>query len=82
MNGEVCCILGICCPPEARGAALATEMVKDNVFDGRFNARAPEDVQAYAQHVAEYIFKHFDLVPAGTGVPLMKAAAAHAQRKP
>lgn len=82
MNGEVCCILGICCPPEQRAEALAKEMVKDNVFDGRFNARAPEDVAAYAKHVAEYVFSHFDLVPAGTGVPLMRAAAAHATRKP
>lgn len=70
MNGEVCCILGICCPPENREQALVAEMVKDGVFPNAFAAKP----------VAEYIFRHFDLVPAGTGVPLMKAAAAHGKK--
>lgn len=77
MNGEVCCILGICCPPEARAAALAGEMVKDGVYA---SSNQQDKIHA-ATKVAEYIFEHFDLVPAGTGVPLMKAAAAFAEHK-
>lgn len=76
MNGEVCCILGVCCPPEQRAQALANEMEKDGCFDA---SRLSKKDKAY--RVAAYIFKHFDLVPAGTGVPLMKAAAAHAKKK-
>jgi len=58
MNGEVCCILGVCCPPgsEAQAASLAKEMVKDGVC-----SENPE-----AQRVAAWVLKHFDLAPAGT----------------
>lgn len=80
MNGEVCCILGICCPPEQRAEALAVEMVKDGVFTA-IDGQSRRTEAAQAAKAAEYIFKHFDLVPAGTGVPLMKAAAAHATKK-
>lgn len=72
MNGEACCILGICCPPQERAAALAKELCHD-----------PEsplcgDPEA-AEAVAAYIFKHFDLAPAGTLTPLVSAVAARAK---
>jgi len=76
MNGEVCCILGVCCPPEARAAALAKEMVKDRMFPNTTAGKRQ------ALRLAKWQFKHFDMVPAGTGVPLMQAAAAHAKQKP
>lgn len=58
MNGEICCILGVCCPPgsDAQAAALAKEMVNDGVC-----SENPE-----AQRVAAWMLKHFDLAPAGT----------------
>lgn len=71
MNGEVCCILGICCPPEQRTAALAQELVNDGVVG----------TMAEAHAVAAYIFKHFDLAPAGALLPLVQQVAQHA-RKP
>lgn len=57
MNGEICCVLGVCCPPESAGQvrALANEMAKDWEI-------GPEAAQKYAR----WVLKHFDLAPAGT----------------
>lgn len=54
MNGEVCCILGICCPPEsqARVEALAREIEKDH--------KCTPDV---AYRMAAWTLKHFALAP-------------------
>ncbi len=64
MNGEVCCILGVCCPPGSAQAtaALAKEMVKDGVCS-----------EEYAQAVAAWVYEHFDLGPKGTVAPLLQA---------
>lgn len=71
MNGEVCCILGVCCPPNssAQSGALATELVKDGVCTER----------AEAEHIAAWMFTHFDLAPAGTLSPLVTAIAKMAK---
>lgn len=54
MNGEVCCILGICCPPDSpeRIAALAREIGKD------FGC---SDLEAKAY--AAWMIGHFALAP-------------------
>lgn len=72
MNGEVCCILGICCPPQQRAAALAKELCHD------LDSPLCGDPEQAAQ-VAEYIFKHFDLAPAGKLQPMVAAVAALAK---
>lgn len=58
MNGEVCCILGICCPPASRKqiTALAKQIRVDY----------PQVPMQYAEQAAEWILKNFDLAPAGT----------------
>ena len=67
MNGEVCCILGVCCPPNSnrQSSALAGEMVKDGVCGEVKEAKA----------IAEWLFEHFDLGPKGTVTPLLQAGA-------
>ena len=60
MNGEVCCILGVCCPPEARATALSTELQHAGVLD-----------QVSADKAAAFVLAHFDLVPAGMMLPLV-----------
>lgn len=54
MNGEVCCILGICCPPEsaARVEALAKEIAKDLKC-------SPSEARDHAR----WTLKHFALAP-------------------
>ena len=80
MNGEVCCILGVCCPPpspealaeggDKRAKALAKEMVKDGIVG-----------EEKAQKVADWIFKHFDLAEAGTLQPFVASIAKHAKKE-
>ena len=71
MNGEVCCILGVCCPPgsEAQTTALASELVKDGVC-----SENPE-----AHKVAQWVLRHFDLAPAGTLTEFKKSIAKMAK---
>lgn len=72
MNGEVCCILGICCPPAQRAEALAKSLSTD--------AESPLHGQPdEAEAVATYLFKHFDLAPAGKLQPLVAAVSAMAK---
>ena len=54
MNGKVCCILGVCCPPgsQEQQDALAAELVKDTGC-----------TENAAKKTAEWILKHFDLAP-------------------
>lgn len=79
MNGEVCCILQVCCPPEALDGngsptakaekALAKELVKDQVVD-----------KATAERVAAWLYGHFELAPAGS-LTLFKAEIARLARE-
>ena len=85
MNGEVCCILQVCCPPEERAAALAKEMKKDGI--GNKDEMLTEvEADKARQEFANYVFKNFDLAPAGTLAPLVKSIAdvavkAHEHKK-
>lgn len=56
MNGHVCCILGICCPPQsdAQRDALASELEKEGL------------TRSDAEKASAAILKHFDLAPAGS----------------
>jgi hypothetical protein len=71
MNGEVCCILGVCCPPEARAAALSTELQHDGICTDK----------EHADKIADYLMKHFDLVPSGMMHPLIAHIAKLAREK-
>lgn len=72
MNGEVCCILAVCCPPgsQKQNRALVTELVKAGVCD-----------EEYAPKVATWILKNFDLAPAGTLTDFKAALAKLARAK-
>lgn len=65
MNGEVCCILGVCCPPGStqQANALVGEMMK---------AKVCSDV-AEASAIAAWLYANFDLGPKGTVQPILKA---------
>lgn len=54
MNGHVCCILGVCCPPgsAAQKKALIDEMKQASVTD--------------AESAADFVLFNFDLAPAGS----------------
>ena len=70
-NGEVCCILQVCCPPEALGArrkALRTWLVQ--------SAGCHADC---AEAVAKELLDAFDFAPAGTIGPLVRATAEMAR---
>lgn len=71
MNGEVCCILGVCCPPNsaAQRDALTKEIQKTGV--------QPAD----AKLVAGWILENFDLAPAGSLKELKGAIAKLARGK-
>jgi hypothetical protein len=67
-NGEVCCILGICCPPAEAAAKLSAEFVK---------LGAPKE---YADKCASYVKTTFDLAPAGMLAPLTDYIASHVKK--
>lgn len=71
MNGEVCCILGICCPPNSarQREALEKELLADGVCEN----------EAHAKKVATFVLKHFDLAPAGS-LSTLKASIAEMAR--
>lgn len=64
MNGEVCCILGVCCPPGSQEQldALAAEMSKAGVNDHRA--------------AAKWVLEHFDLLPSGSLAEFKRIARA------
>ena len=72
MNGEVCCILGICCPPAStqRRGALVKQLVTD----------LPTPITPEA--VADWILANFDLAPKGTLQPFVDRVVAMARTKP
>ncbi len=72
-NGEVCCILGICCPPEsgAQENALTHEIIKDLGWE-----------LTEAQEMARWIVGRFDLAPRGLLAPLLAEVADQARKHP
>ncbi len=71
-NGEVCCILGICCPPDEARQKLIDEMLKRSVM----TLGSKPDVEAHA----DYILETFDLAPKGLLQPLVDYVALHARK--
>ncbi len=67
-NGEVCCILGICCTPAEAHAKLSSEFVK---------LGAPQE---YADKCAAYVKDTFDLAPKGLIAPLYEYVQAHSRK--
>lgn len=65
-NGEVCCILGLCCPPAAARTALVKELVKASGAE-----------TAYAEKCADYVLEHFDLAPHGSLQAFKDYAVTH-----
>jgi len=83
MNGEVCCILGICCPPEQRVAALSRELKKyvrqSRLLTGRTHAET-QAIDEVIDAVSVHLLDEFDFAPAGTLQPLFAAVTLHAQK--
>ena len=71
MNGEVCCILGVCCPPLSakQQDALTREMVK--------GTGCSEDE---AKKISKWVLENFDLAEVGT-LTSMKHSIAKLARK-
>ena len=57
MNGEVCCILGVCCPADSQERLKA--MTKTIVTDTGVS-------EEHAAPFAEWLIEHFDLAPKGS----------------
>lgn len=72
MNGEVCCILGVCCPPLSarQQSAFVKELIADAVVT---------DPDAAAR-VAKWVLTHFDLAPAGSLTALKTTVATLARK--
>ncbi len=72
MNGEVCCILGVCCPPASaeQRDALATSLKTSH----------PHLADAHCADVAGWVLEHFDLAPAGSLTHLKSAIATMAKQ--
>jgi hypothetical protein len=70
MNGEACCILGVCCPPgsAAQRKALAKELASGANIDADAAAR-----------VADLILDHFDLAPQDSLRAFKAEIVRHAQ---
>ncbi len=62
-NGHVCCLLGVCCPPDTDGQRLAA--VEETVEQCGPNA-TPETV-------INWVMSEFDLVPKGVGEMIVNA---------
>ena len=67
MDPIINCVIGACCDAATREQALTDYLVKNGV-----------DATG-ATIAASLILETFDLVPAGCGVPLVKAIAQHAR---
>ena len=78
MNGEICCILGVCCPPGSTSQrdALAHELSADLGLD-----RSTQRVTATPHDIAAWMLTHFDLAPAGTLAPFRDAILKHADKR-
>lgn len=63
------CLLEVCCEPAAARASFAGAMMADGVCTDRAEADA----------VAQWVYRHFDLAPAGT-LRAFKAAIAKVAR--
>jgi hypothetical protein len=66
-NGEVCCLLQVCCPPEVARRTMAEKMMHKWDIDPKA-----------ARACADWLYDHFQLLPAGTiDLPRIVDAATH-----
>lgn len=70
-NGEVCCILGVCCPAAAREQKISQALQTDLGCDSK-----------EADEVAAWFNERFDFAPKGTLDPLVSAVADMARKHP
>jgi len=70
-NGEVCCILGVCCPPAERKQKVVKAMADDLSIS-----------ETAAVAAFEWFASRVDFVPKGTGQPGIDAVAAMARAHP
>ena len=68
-----CCILGICCGPEAQRVALAQKL---EAWD------AESDEKSWPETLASKLLDEFDLVPKGAGQGILDAYAPYFKQKP
>lgn len=70
-NGEVCCILGVCCPPAARKQKVASALALDLSLS-----------ETDALAIFEWFDSRVDFGPKGTIQPAIDAVAALARQHP
>lgn len=70
-NGEVCCILGVCCPPAAARAKMVSEFQKVSGYD----ADGCDKIVAFLE-------ERFDFAPKGMIQPLIDHIATMARKHP
>lgn len=75
-NGEVCCILGICCPPAEARAKLIQQFKAAAVTTSNASA-AVNMSDGHLEACADYVLNTFDLAPKGTLSPLVDYIKAH-----
>lgn len=69
----VCCILGVCCAPEAQWQALAKQL---EGWD------ANTDEKSWPSHLAAELLAHYDLVPKGAGQGILDAYRPYFKHQP
>ncbi len=71
-NGEVCCILGICCPPAEARVKLVSELQKASGYD-----------QDGCQKIADFLEERFVFAPKSFGPVIEEIVrmAKHSQEK-
>lgn len=67
-NGEVCCLLGVCCPPSARKPKASATMARD------LGLTVDQASQAF-----DWFDSRFDFAPKGTLQPLIDSIATMAR---
>lgn len=74
MNGEACCILQICCPPEKAEDNFAVALY-EGLQVGSGSGATMEINKRHCVAVARWVFEHFDLAEKGTLQPLKDSIA-------
>jgi len=80
-NGEVCCLLKVCCEPgdpDAFASAFVNEFTHDHPADG---SRGHRPDGAGVGVVARWVFENFDLAPKGSLDAYREAILKHAKKK-
>lgn len=70
-NGEVCCILGVCCPPAKRRGTMIAHLAADTGVS-----------TAHAEAAVDWVLERFDLGPKGFVTPLVRHIAEQARLHP